>query len=68
MKVLMRFTALLIILAFPFLNSDAQAPLALSMSDAIDRALRYNLGITSATQEERVRAADRVIPAPGRRA
>jgi len=60
MKVLMRLTALLIILAFPFLNAHAQAPIALSMSEAIERALRYNLGITSATQEERVRAADRV--------
>ncbi len=60
MKVLMRLTALLIILTFPFHNSHAQAPIALSMSEAIDRALRYNLGVTSATQEERVRAADRV--------
>lgn len=60
MKVLMRLTALLLILTFPFHNSHAQAPIDLSMSEAIDRALRYNLGVTSASQEERVRAADRV--------
>jgi outer membrane protein TolC len=59
MKVLTRLIALLIILTFPFLNSHAQAPLALSMSEAIERALRYNLGVASSTQEERVRGAER---------
>src|SRR5690349_14768481 len=60
MKALMRVVALLTILTFPFLSAQAQAPVALSMSEAIDRALRYNLGVASSTQEERVRAADRV--------
>ena len=60
MKVLTRLIALSISLTFPFLNSYAQAPVPLSMSEAIDRALRYNLGVRSSTQEERVRAADRV--------
>src|SRR5262245_53213936 len=60
MKLLTRLIAFLTILSLPAVNARAQAPIALSMSEAIDRALRYNLAVTSSTQEERVRAADRV--------
>lgn len=35
-------------------------PLAVSLSDAIDRALRYNLSVLSGTQEERALAAERL--------